>query len=110
MEATPEIVTRTGRLVGMAVASVTNLLDLELTVIAGSVALGFGRPFFAAASREFADRSRISFTSGARIEPAGLGSSGPLIGAGALAWRALDRQVVGSGYTERNGYPAGKLS
>ncbi|MGO9343899.1 MAG: ROK family protein [Acidimicrobiales bacterium] len=96
-EATPELISRTGRLVGMAVASATSLLDLELTVIAGSVALGFGAPFFAAASRELAARSRISFTAGAKIEPAGLGSSGPLIGAGAVAWRALDLRIVGAG-------------
>jgi glucokinase len=101
-EANSELVSRTGRLVGMAVASVTNLLDLELTGIAGSVALGFGTPFFAAASSELAARSRISFTSDARIEPAGLGSSGPLIGAGAVAWRALDRQVVGTVSSEGN--------
>ena len=94
-EATPELVSRTGRLVGLAVASVTSLLDIELTVVSGSVALGFGGPFFAAASKELATRSRIAFTSGARIEPAGLGSSGPLIGAGAVAWRAQNRQLTG---------------
>ena len=38
---------RTGTLVGRAVASVANLLDLRLAVVAGSVALGFGEPFFA---------------------------------------------------------------
>ena len=37
-------VAATGTLVGRAVASVANLLDLELAVVAGSVALGFGRP------------------------------------------------------------------
>src|SRR5690606_38207858 len=37
---------RAGRLVGRAVASVANLLDLRLAVVAGSVALGFGPPFF----------------------------------------------------------------
>ncbi|HLY81674.1 MAG TPA: ROK family protein, partial [Acidimicrobiales bacterium] len=41
-EAGPEIIARTGRLVGLAVASVANLLDLRLAVVAGSVALGFG--------------------------------------------------------------------
>jgi glucokinase len=96
-QATPELIERTGRLVGLAVASATNLLDLELTVIAGSVALGFGAPFFDAASRELAARSKISFASGAKIEPAGLGSFGPLIGAGAVAWRALDLRTVGGG-------------
>ena len=40
-----------GRLVGRAVASVANLLDLRLAVVAGSVALGFGEPFFTAARK-----------------------------------------------------------
>ncbi len=96
-EATAALVSRTGRLVGLAVASATSLLDLELTVIGGSVALGFGAPFFAAARSELEARSRISFAAGSRIEPAGLGPSGPLIGAGAVAWRARDRRFVVSG-------------
>src|SRR5437667_83442 len=41
-EATADVVTRTGTLVGRAVASVCNLLDLPLAVVGGSVALGFG--------------------------------------------------------------------
>jgi glucokinase len=90
-EAGPEIVSRCGRLVGIAVASVSNLLDLDLTVIAGSVALGFGPPFFDAAAKELALRSRLEFSSSARVEPAGLGSEGPLVGAGAVAWRTLGR-------------------
>ena len=36
-------------LVGRAVAIASNLLDLRLAVVAGSVALGYGEPFFAAA-------------------------------------------------------------
>ena len=43
---------RTGTLVGRAVASVAALLDLRLAVVAGSVALGFGDAFFAAAQAE----------------------------------------------------------
>ena len=38
---------RAGRLVGRAVGSIANLLDLQLAVVAGSVALGFGDTFFA---------------------------------------------------------------
>ena len=38
----PRCGARTGTLVGRAVASVANLLDLRLAVVAGSVALGFG--------------------------------------------------------------------
>ncbi|MBN2622747.1 MAG: ROK family protein [Acidimicrobiales bacterium] len=82
-----EVRRRTGRLVGLAVASVVNLLDLRLAVVAGSVALGFGEPFFAAARAELAARARIDFARGARIERAGLGDAGPLVGAAAVGWR-----------------------
>jgi glucokinase len=80
---------RTGRLVGRAVASVANLLDLRLAVVAGSVALGFGAPFFAAAQAELDARARISFARGARVVPAGLGADGPLVGAAAVGWQAV---------------------
>lgn len=85
-EAPPEIVARTGRLVGRAVASVANLLDLELAVVAGSVALGFGEPFFAEAQRAVTASACLEFSTGARIVPAGLGADGPLLGAAAVAW------------------------
>ena len=75
-EAGPEVVARTGRLVGRAVASVANLLDLRLAVVAGSVALGFGEPFFAAAQAELDARARLS-SPGARLVPAGLGPPAP---------------------------------
>jgi len=94
VDATPEVVTRTGRLVGRAVASVVSLLDLELVVVGGSVALGFGAPFFTAANAELHARARLSFTADARIVPSGLAASGPLVGAGALGWRAADRGLV----------------
>jgi glucokinase len=72
-------------LVGRAVADVAVLLDVPLVVIAGSVALGFGAPFFDAARQEAAARARIGYARGLRIEPAGLGDRGPLVGAAALA-------------------------
>jgi glucokinase len=84
-EAPPEIVERTGRLVGRAVASVANLLDLQLAVSAGSVALGFGEPFFAAAQAEIDALARLDFSRGARLLPAGLGGDAPLVGAAAVA-------------------------
>jgi glucokinase len=90
-EAGPEVVARTGRLVGRAVASVANLLDLPLAVVAGSVALGFGEPFFTAAQAELDAQARLSFSAGARIVPAGLGASGPLVGAAAVGWRGIGR-------------------
>ena len=86
-EASPEVVARAGTLVGRAVASVANLLDLRLAVVAGSVALGFGAPFFAAANDEVARRARLEHSAGTRVVPAGLGEDAPLVGAAAVAWR-----------------------
>jgi len=79
--APPAVVRRVGTLVGRAVASVVNLLDLPLAVASGSVALGFGEPFFRAAQDEMDLRCGLSFARGARIVPGGLGDRGPLIGA-----------------------------
>jgi glucokinase len=87
-DAPPEERARAGRLVGRAVASVAVLLDLRLALVAGSVALGFGAPFFDAAQAELEERARLEFARGARIRPAGLGDEGPLVGAAAVALRA----------------------
>jgi glucokinase len=85
IEASPDVVERTGTLVGRALGSVVNLLDLRLAVVAGSVALGFAEPFFAAAQAELDRVARLEFARGARIVPAGLGRDGPLVGAAAVA-------------------------
>jgi glucokinase len=84
-EAPPQVVERTGALVGRAVGSVVNLLDLPLAVVAGSVALGFGEPFFEAAQSELDAVACLEFARGASIMPAGLGADGPLVGAAAVA-------------------------
>jgi glucokinase len=86
-DAPVEVRRRTGTLVGRAVASVANLLDLRLAVVAGSVALGYGDDFFVAAQREVDERARLAFSAGARIVPAGLGDAAPLVGAAAVARR-----------------------
>lgn len=80
---------RSGRLVGRAVASVANLLDLRLAVVAGSVALGFGATFFDAANEELERCARLDFSRGARIVPSGCGRHGPLLGAAAVARAAM---------------------
>ncbi len=79
-EARPEVVERTGTLVGRAVASVANLLDLGLAVVGGGVALGFGEPFFAAAQAEMERSACLDFSTGTRIMPAGLGGDGGVVG------------------------------
>jgi glucokinase len=90
-EPTYEIMQRTGRLVGRAVASVCNLLDIDLAVVGGSIALGFGATFFNSAQETLDEHARLSFSRGARIIPARLGERGPLIGAGAVGLRGLRR-------------------
>ncbi|MCU1454901.1 MAG: hypothetical protein JWN46_3047 [Acidimicrobiales bacterium] len=92
-DAPVELRQRTGRLVGRAVASVANLLDLRLACVAGSVALGFGPSFFEAAQAEVDASARLDYSHGTRIVPGGLGPDGPLVGAAAVAWRALGRPV-----------------
>jgi glucokinase len=62
---------RAGMMVGRAVGSVANLLDLQLAVVAGSVALGFGDEFFAAAQAEIDRVAVLQHSEGTRI--AGLG-------------------------------------
>ncbi|MDZ7734034.1 MAG: ROK family protein [Acidimicrobiia bacterium] len=62
---------RAGRLVGRAVASVANLVDLRLAVVAGSVALGYGSIFFDAAQDELDRRARLPFSRGAVVPPRG---------------------------------------
>ena len=86
---------RVGALVGQAIASVANLLDLRLAVVSGSVALGFGSPFFAEAQRVVDDQCRLLHSRGTRVVPGALGDSGPLIGTGAVAFRGLGRLAIG---------------
>lgn len=93
-EAGAETVARTGTLVGRAVASVANLLDLRLALVAGSVALGFGEAFFVAAQAELDASARLSFSSGAHIRPAALGPLGPLVGAAAVGFRGIGHRAV----------------
>ena len=83
--ATNEVRIEAGKLVGRALVSVGALMDLQLCVIGGSVALGFGAPFFNAVQRELDRSARIEFIRGMRVLPVGLGDAAPLIGAASLA-------------------------
>jgi glucokinase len=88
-EAPLELRKRTGMLVGRAIASVANLLDLPLAVVSGSVALGFGEPFYAAAQQEIDASCRLEFSRGTRVVTGALGRDGPLVGAARVALRRL---------------------
>lgn len=92
-EAGEDVRRRTGNLVGRAVAAVAVVLDVPLAVVAGSVALGYGAEFFAAAQEEVDRSCRIDYARGTRIVPGGLGPDGPLVGAAAVGWRHLGHEV-----------------
>ncbi|MEZ5343281.1 MAG: ROK family protein [Acidimicrobiales bacterium] len=94
-EATAEDVVQVGTYVGRAVGSVANLLDLKLALVAGSVALGYGELFFAAAQAEIDRICQLDFSRGTVIRPAGCGDEGPLIGAAAVALRGLGLLPIG---------------
>jgi glucokinase len=87
-DAPVEVRRRAGTLVGRAVASVANLLDLRLAVVAGSVALGFGDDLFEPARAEADRLACLGFSRGTQIVPAGLGEIAPVVGAAAVGWRA----------------------
>jgi glucokinase len=90
-EPTYEIMQRTGRLVGRAAASLCNLLDLDLVVVGGAVALGFAATFFNAAQEELSTSARLPYSRQARITPTRLGDRAALIGAGAVGIRGWSR-------------------
>jgi glucokinase len=83
------IVERTGLLMGRAIAGLAVIADVELVVIGGSVALGFGEPFFDAVTEEVRHRARLGYLAHLRVVPAQLGVNAPLVGAAALARSTL---------------------
>lgn len=81
-----EVLAESGEYVGLAIADVANLLDLDLAVVGGGVAaagdLLLG-PCRAAASRN----ARLDHTRGLEVVPAALSRSAGVIGAAALWFR-----------------------
>ena len=84
-EADFEVIQNTGRLVARALTSVGAIIDLRSAVIAGSVALGFGDPFFESVQNELNRIAKIEFVRDFPVCRAGLGQLSPLVGAAAVA-------------------------
>lgn len=93
-QASSEMITRTATMVGRALASVVNFCDLDLVLVAGSVALGYGEAFFSTAQRTLHENARQSYALSARILPGELADAGPLVGAAAVAWRGLGEDLL----------------
>jgi glucokinase len=108
-EAPEELKKRAARLVGTAVASVANLLDLRLALVGGSVALGFGAAWFEAAAAALGESARLEFSRDARIEPVQLGEWAGVVGAAAVGWRALGDDPLGDPSAARSSGGEGEL-
>jgi len=89
-EADDEIRRRAGIMVGRAIAATASLLDVTDFFVAGSVALGFGQPFFMAANEEARRLVGLDFARGITVAPSGLSDRGPILGAACVAWRSLE--------------------
>jgi glucokinase len=99
-EPTYEIMERTGRMVGRAAATICNLMDIDLIVVGGGVALGFAATFFNAATIELDSLTTQNYSRHARIVSSRLGDRAPLLGASAVAIRGLRRGRAGSAVAE----------
>jgi glucokinase len=93
-EPTYDIMQRTGRYVGRGAAMICTALDLDLVVVGGAVALGFGATFFNEAQLELDECVHRDRGPMPRITSTRLADRGPLIGAGAVAIRSARRAAM----------------
>lgn len=83
-----QVMTQAGEALGIAVASLAMILDIDLYVIGSSVAKA-GDLFLEPARRAVPDYCFKSVAEKVRIAPAALGDDGPILGCGWLARQAL---------------------
>jgi glucokinase len=81
---------RAGTAIGVAVASVTHLLDLEVVAIGGGLSQA-GRLLFDPIDVAFRRHARMAFARDVRVVPAALGQEAGLVGAAALVVAPDDR-------------------
>ena len=82
--------TRAGRALGVACASVAALLDLDVIAVGGGLSAA-GDLLLSPAVAAFERHARLDFTRRCRLVPATLGTDAGLVGAGVLAMAAVDR-------------------
>jgi glucokinase len=78
--------TRAGQALGVAVASVVHLLDLDLVAVGGGMA-NAGELLFGPARAAYERHAGLDYARGCRIVPAALGADAGLVGAAALVLR-----------------------
>jgi glucokinase len=74
---------RAGRALGVAIASATHLLDLDVVAVGGGLSQA-GPKLFGPLDDAFRRHARMEFARGVRVVPAALGQDAGLIGAAAL--------------------------
>ncbi|HEY7429426.1 MAG TPA: ROK family protein [Streptosporangiaceae bacterium] len=87
---------RAGRAIGVAVASVTHLCDLEVVAVGGGLSQA-GSLLFDPLEEALREHLGLAYTHGVRVVPAALGQSAGLIGAAALLFAADRYWVSGDG-------------
>ena len=102
-EAGPEVIARTGTLGRPGGRVGVESLDLDLTVIAGFGGARIRSSVLRGGIGGVGAKRRLAFSQGPRSNRAGLGSEGPLIGAGAVAWRAAGANVSGAEWDRLTG-------
>ncbi len=91
-DGTPEMIEYCADKVAQGIEIAAALLDIRHVTIGGSVALGFGDPFFSRVQETYDKISNLEFTRGLKIVPTGLGAQGGLISAarvGKLGYRGI---------------------
>ncbi len=86
-----EILARAGRYLGIAIASVANLLNPEVFIIGGGVACGVGKLILDPAFNEAYRRTYPPYRDSLKIVPAVLRAQTGVLGAAAYAWDQLDQ-------------------
>jgi glucokinase len=78
---------RAGRALGIAIASATNLCDLEVVCVGGGLAQA-GPMLFDPLTKSLRAHTRLEFASKVRVGPTALGQDAGLVGAAALIFAA----------------------
>jgi len=78
-----DVLSETGKYLGIGLASVVNLLDVRLIIIGGGIARA-GRPLFDAVKESVKNHVLKPMTDGLEVLPAKLGNAAGILGAAAL--------------------------
>lgn len=85
VDATQEMIEYCANYVAQLIVNLVTVLDLEIVTVGGSVALGFGDPFFELCQQRFDGLKKLPTIGDVKIVPSELGKHGGVIGAARVA-------------------------